>query len=346
MEINKKQSLKDALKKMSIEGKKCLIVIDDKKKFLGTLSDGDIRKALLKGKNLKTLIKDFFNSKSTFFTESNFKESDAKELFQKERFEVIPVIKKNGEILKILEWTDYFGPKQRDNDLKGVPVVIMAGGKGTRLKPFTQILPKPLIPINNKTVLERIIEPFHFSGANNFFLTVNYKARILKAFFEELEPDFKVNFIEEKKPLGTAGSIKNIPKKIKSSFFVTNCDVIFKVDSKEIMNFHNTNNFDITLVASTKEITIPYGVCNTFKNGQLNNIEEKPTFDYLVNTGLYILKPELLKLIPKNKYFDMTDLINAAKKRGKKIGVFPIDENEWVDVGQWEEYEKAKSRLE
>ena len=118
MEINKKQSLKDALKKMSIEGKKCLIVIDDKKKFLGTLSDGDIRKALLKGKNLKTLIKDFFNSKSTFFTESNFKESDAKELFQKERFEVIPVIKKNGEILKILEWTDYFGPKQRDNDLK------------------------------------------------------------------------------------------------------------------------------------------------------------------------------------------------------------------------------------
>ena len=113
-----------------------------------------------------------------------------------------------------------------------------------------------------------------------------------------------------------------------------------------IRDSHNTNNFDITLVASTKEITIPYGVCNTFKNGQLNNIEEKPTFDYLVNTGLYILKPELLKLIPKNKYFDMTDLINAAKKRKKKIGVFPIDENEWVDVGQWEEYEKAKSRLE
>ena len=160
-------------------------------------------------KKIKT-VNDFFNSKSTFFTESNFKESDAKELFQKERFEVIPVIKKNGEILKILEWTDYFGPKQRDNDLKGVPVVIMAGGKGTRLKPFTQILPKPLIPINNKTVLERIIEPFHFSGANNFLLTVNYKARILKAFFDELKPRLKVNLIFENKPLGTCGVIKKI----------------------------------------------------------------------------------------------------------------------------------------
>ena len=170
MEINKKQSLKDALKKMSIEGKKCLIVIDDKKKFLGTLSDGDIRKALLKGKNLKTLIKDFFNSKSTFFTESNFKESDAKELFQKERFEVIPVIKKNGEILKILEWTDYFGPKQRDNDLKGVPVVIMAGGKGTRLKPFTQILPKPLIPINNKPFIYILLDSLINNGITNIYL--------------------------------------------------------------------------------------------------------------------------------------------------------------------------------
>ena len=346
MLIKKNKSLRHALKKMSSEGKKCLLVINEMDEFLGTLSDGDIRKALLEGKNLKTNINELYNQKSTFFTENNFDDKAAKELFQKQRYEVIPVLDKNKRISKVLEWNDYFGEKIKDQALKQTPVVIMAGGKGTRLKPFTQILPKPLIPINNKTVLERIIDPFHNAGADNFFLTVNYKARILKAFFEELEPSYRVKFIEEKEPLGTAGSLKNIPNKISTPFFVTNCDVIFKTDSNEILNFHNSKGFDITLVASTKEITIPYGVCNTNKNGELNNIEEKPTFDYLVNTGLYVLHPDMISLIPKNKYFDMTDLIKEAKKKKKKIGVFPIDENEWVDVGQWEEYEKAKQRLE
>ncbi len=346
MIISFQKTLRDALKKMSKEGKKSLIIGDEGNIFKGILSDGDIRKALLKGKNLKTKIKDIYNKKASFLYEDEYQEKIAKDIFQKKRFDIIPIIKRNNELVKILHWYDFFQTKRVSQNLKDCPLIIMAGGKGTRLKPFTQILPKPLIPVNNKTVLERIIEPFFNSGVKDYYLTVNYKAKILKAFFEELDPEYNVQFIEEKKPLGTAGSLKNIPRKIKTPFLITNCDVIFQLDCHELVDFHKTNKFDLTLVASTKEITIPYGVCKTNKEGVLENIDEKPTFDYLVNTGLYVINPSIIKYIPDDKYFDMPQLIETAKNNGNTIGVFPIDETQWVDVGQWEEYEKAKSRLE
>ncbi len=221
----------------------------------------------------------------------------------------------------------------------------MAGGRGTRLEPFTKVLPKPLIPIHEKPVIEHIIERFTTVGISNFILTVNYKARIMKAFFEELQSDYSVDFIDEVEPLGTAGSLKFLGNRIDRPFIVTNCDIIVRGDYADIYDFHVKNKYDITLVASMKNFTLPYGTCELNGKGNLKIIHERPEYDFLINTGLYVVNPEVLKLIPENKQYHFTELIRDAKDQRKLIGVYPIDDESWIDVGQWAEYQKAVERL-
>ncbi len=254
---------------------------------------------------------------------------------------MLPILEKNGTLAGYLSWQDIFGVQRKNENLKGVSAVIMAGGKGDRLEPFTKVLPKPLIPVNEKPVIEHIIEKFTFFGMADFYLTVNYKSRILKSFFQELQPEYSVKFFDETKPLGTVGGLKPHKKNFKDPFFVTNCDIIIDSDYSDIYNFHISNKNDLTLVASTKDFEIPYGVCKLDKKGQLSGINEKPKQNFLANTGLYILNPEVLNLIPKNKFFHMTDLIKNAKKKKMKVGLYPIEDSKWIDIGQWSEYRKT-----
>tara|TARA_Y100000816_G_C26061740_1_gene557576 strand:- start:829 stop:1491 length:663 start_codon:yes stop_codon:yes gene_type:complete len=219
----------------------------------------------------------------------------------------------------------------------------MAGGKGTRLKPFTNILPKPLIPIKDKTAIEVIIENLRSYGLDNFTISIHEKSEIIKAFFHELQPKFKVNFIKEPKPLGTIGSLNLLnKKKIKNNILITNCDILSNFDLIDFYNFHKDNNFDLTLVASEKRFEIPYGVCKIFNEGKLKSVEEKPSFDFLVNIGVYIVNKKVINLIPKNKFYNANELINRSKKKGLKVGVFPVSENNWKDTGQWSEFSKIK----
>ena len=171
----------------------------------------------------------------------------------------------------------------------------------------------------DRTVIEKIIESFVNVGINNFQISINFKGKILKAFFEELDPPYSIKFIEEKTPLGTAGSLYKLSAEMQTTFIVTNCDVIIEVDHQDLINFHKENKYDLTLVASAKEIVIPYGACELNEEGNLERILEKPKLDYLINTGLYIIEPSALDLIPKNKFFDMTDLIDSLKKRKRKV---------------------------
>ena len=341
--INPKFTLRQALKQMGLLGKKCLIVVK-KNKFLGTLSDGDIRKALLSTGEIDTPIQDIFNQNSYFVFRKEFNKDLVKKVFLKEKYDVIPILNSDNTIHKIVEWGEIFSEKNKGKALK-VPVVIMAGGFGTRLKPFTQVLPKPLVPLNEKTVIEHVIEKFTALGMDKFFISINFKGKILKAFFDELDPAYLVKFIEEEKPLGTGGSLLKLKGVVKSTFMVTNCDVIIDIDHNDLIDFHKKNKCDLTLVASSKEIVIPYGACEINEEGYLEKIMEKPKLDYLINAGLYVIEPEILSYIPKNSFFHMTDLIKKIKKDNKKVGVFPIDENSWVDIGQWEEYKNAVKRL-
>ncbi len=344
--IKSESSIKDALKQLSKSGEKCLIVIDDEEKFLGTLSDGDVRKAILNRKNIKEPIQRIFNKQSTFLQKDQYSKQIVKDIFIKNKFDLIPVVNNSGKIVEILTWAKTFGNiREQKVQSLNVPVVIMAGGKGTRLEPFTNVLPKPLLPVHEKPIIEHIIERFAELGCSNFYLTVNYKGKILKAYFEEMQQNYQVHFVEEYEPLGTAGSLRYLHEQFDQPFFLTNCDIIIKADYVSLYEFHQKNGYDLSLMASAKEYVIPYGTCELDGEGHLLQINEKPRFDFLVNTGLYVLNPDILSLIPENRFYHITNLIEDAKKRGKKVGVFPIDDDDWIDVGQWAEYQRAVERF-
>ena len=340
-------NVKDALKQLNKVGAKCLVVVNKENKLLGTLSDGDVRRAILKGKYPKNKISEFYQKNSIFLKKENYSISQAKDIFMKKRIDIIPVVEKSKKVVDVLTFENIFKKNKINNYSQNFSfaVVIMAGGRGTRLEPFTNVLPKPLVPINEKPVIEHIIERFVANKVSHFFITLNYKSKILRAFFQEIKPKFKLSFIDEREPLGTAGGLSLLEGKINKPFLVTNCDTIVNINFNHLMNFHISSKNDLTLVASSKEYIIPYGTCKITKKGYLEKIIEKPKFDFFANIGLYVINPKLVKLIPKNKSYDMTEFIQLLKKKKKQIGVYPIDDESWIDVGQWTEYHKAVDRL-
>ena len=341
--INKDFTIKKTFKYLNNTSYKCLIVLEkNDKTFLGTISDGDIRKAILKGVDLNQKINKIFNANPFYFSHNNYDTKNLKEIFLQKKLPFIPVINNKKKILKIIFWDDLFKNKNIKNQKKiDIPIVIMAGGKGVRLQPFTNILPKPLIPINNKPIIEYIIENFLHYNFKHFYLSLNYKSKILKAYFEEMKRDFKVDYIEEKTPLGTVGSLKLLEKKITKSVIVTNCDIIININYLDFIKFHNDNKNDITFLAFSKKFEIPYGICDFDKYGNFLNIKEKQGYNYIVNAGMYIVSAKMLKLIPKNKIFHMTELINIANTKKFRISAFPIEEDQWIDIGQWNQYKEA-----
>jgi len=344
--VSNKINLKQALRAVNDGGEKSLIIVDEKNTLLGTLSDGDLRRAILSGTQLNQSVDEIYNSSPTYFYKNKYTKDEAKKTFLKEKFDIIPVVNSNKKVVKILLLDDIFEKNKSTNSNQlNLPIVIMAGGRGTRLEPFTKVLPKPLIPLNDKTIIEHIINKFTVIGVKDVFITVNYKSRILKAFFEELNPNYKVSFIEEHKPLGTAGSLQYLKGKINCPFFISNCDIIIDIDYKDLYSFHQMGGYDLTLVASAKEYIIPYGTCQLNSEGSLSNINEKPEYNFLVNTGLYIMDPKILKTIPENKFYHITDLIGDIIGKSKKVGVYPVSDDAWIDIGQWDEYKKIYNQI-
>ena len=339
-------TIRQAMKALNKTAEKCLLVVDKNRKLLGTLTDGDLRRSILAGAQFSENISKSFYTKPTILIRSKFSPEEAKRLLRVKMLDLIPVVDENRVVVDYVTWArlgDEISPKRLLTD---VPVVIMAGGKGTRMEPFTKVLPKPLVPIREKPIIEHIIKRFTDIGCTDFHMTVNYKGKILKAYFEELQPDYLLHFVEEKEPLGTAGSLRLLDGKFNQSFFVTNCDIIIKTDYLSLYEFHKKGDYDITLVASAKEYVIPYGTCELNGDGYLSHINEKPKYDFLINTGLYVLNSEVLKHIPKKKFYHITHLIEDVKNREKRVGVFPIDDDAWVDVGQWAEYKIALDKLQ
>jgi NDP-sugar pyrophosphorylase family protein len=224
-------------------------------------------------------------------------------------------------------------------------VIIIAGGKGLRLDPFTRILPKPLIPINNEPIIKKIMNEFANFGMKNFYITLGDRAKMVKGYFHDHNLPFSIKYSEESKPLGTAGSLSFFNNKFENPVFVTNCDVILKTNYNEILEFHKKNKNDLTIVASMKHVVVPYGICKITKRGNLINITEKPEYDFLANTGFYIMEPKTLSLVPKNRYIDMHNLIKILNNKKRKIGVYPVPSNSWSDVGNWSEYNKSLPRI-
>lgn len=339
-------TIKEAMGRLDETAEKALLVVDDDKKLIGALTDGDIRRHILKDQNLIDTIEKAYNRDPFFVFQEQFDLGVLKEFFTENMISLVPILDQDRKVVDYVTWEKVFGDgKKEEKQRVSAPVVIMAGGKGTRLKPFTTILPKPLIPVGNKPVMDHIIDRFRAHGITSFYFTVNHMSKIIRAYFEEKNTDYTIDFVQEDEPRGTAGSLALIKNNLKTPFFVSNCDIIIEADYSDLYQFHIKDSYDITLVAAAKQFNIPYGICELNDDGSLKGIEEKPKYNFLVNTGLYVLNPNVLELIPEKGMFHMTHLIDAVKAYGGKIGVYPVSEKSWMDVGQWEEYRRSVKQL-
>ena len=336
--IAKEESIIYSLKLMDKLKRKLLIVLDDNK-FYGLLSIGDLQRAIIANKPLEGSIKTILRNNIKTGTPIDDVEN-IKLIMLEHRMEFFPIIDEHKEIQTIYFWEDLFQDKIPKVARKlNCPVIIMAGGEGRRLKPLTNIIPKPLVPIAEKTIIEKIMDNFVEVGSHNFFLSVNYKASIIKHYLTELNNvNYNIQYFQEDKPLGTAGSLSLIKNLIKETFFVSNCDIIIEQDYSEIYNYHINNKNAITVVAAMKHYQIPYGIIYTEENGKLITLQEKPEITYKINSGFYIVEPKVLDLIPENTVFHFTDLIERAMINNYTIGVFPVSEKSWIDIGTWREY--------
>lgn len=343
--IQNNLSFIDVMKAMDSGGEKILFVINSKSKLLGCVTDGDIRRWILSTGKLEAQIVDYYNPKP-ISVNSNFNSIDLKSLVLKKRLSAIPVLDKSNKLLDILLSSEIVDKNQKKiiiNDK--VDVIIMAGGKGTRLNPFTHVLPKPLIPINGKPVIQIILNRLIKYNLNEYYISLNEKSKILKAYFHEENFKVKINFILEEKKLGTIGAVNLIRDNVSENFFVVNCDTLVDVQYNELYDFHKSNNYDLTIVGCVKKQEIPYGVCQLDDSGLMSSIIEKPDYSFIANTGFYVFNKKLIDLIPRNKSYNMDELIENIILNKGKIGLFPIGNDSWNDIGNWLEYEKTSKVL-
>lgn len=314
--------------------------ICDGEKLLAAVTDGDIRRYILKSGSLDEPIRKIANYNPHYMTELD--SGDAALYMRKHSINALPVINKEHNIVTI---HFLYHQKTARNVRLNVPVVIMAGGKGTRLYPYTQVLPKPLIPIGDKTITEIIMDHFEEFGCRHFDMIVNYKKNFIKSFFIDNEIKRDIDFIEEADFYGTGGGLRLLEGRYSEPFFVTNCDILIEEDYSKIMNFHKEQGNIITIVSASKNMVLPYGTIELDEEGRLKKLVEKPNFSFLTNTGFYILEPRFLEKIPKDTFIHITDVIQSCVDQGEKVGVYPISGHAWMDMGQMDELEKMRERL-
>lgn len=329
-----------ALKQMDAMKVKLLLVTDCDK-FCSLLSIGDIQRAIIANVPLESPIEQILRDKVNVAKVGDDRERIIARMKER-RNDFMPIVDNECNIADVIFWEDISTYKEsRIKTPFTLPVVIMAGGKGTRLRPLTNVLPKPLIPIGEQTMMEDIMDRFVECGCHDFYVSVNYKADTIRRYFDNLgKPQYHVDYFQEDKPLGTAGSLHLLKDRINSTFFVSNCDIIIDEDYSEILKFHRDNQNEITVVAALKNYSIPYGTLETGDGGQLLSLHEKPELTYKINTGMYVLEPHLIKEIPTDSLYHITFLIDKLISEHRKVGVFPINEGSWTDIGNWDEYMK------
>ncbi len=338
--IEEDKSILDAMCQLDRSGKKILFVHQDKK-LLASLTDGDIRRWILKKGDLQMSVQYAANYHPRFLYEQE--EDLAMRTIKELGIDAIPIVNNEYLIQKII-FANESVQKHTKFDIE-VPVVIMAGGLGTRLSPYTKILPKPLIPVGDYPIAEHIIHQFCLYGCRQYYMIVNYKRNMIKAYFDELDKKYQLDFIMEEKPLGTGGGISLLKGKMKKTFILTNCDILIDDDLTKAYQQHTKSGNLITMVCSLKNFIIPYGVVNIGEDGMIESMQEKPNMSFFTNTGCYFVEPEVIEGLTYNEPADFPTVIEKYRKAGKKVGYYPIGEDAWLDMGQLDELEKMKARL-
>lgn len=324
-----------------------LLLVFEGDDFLGIITNGDLQRAIIANLPFDTQIRRIVSHENKVYAKEGDDREAIKEWMLSKRAELMPVIDSAGRLVDVIFWDEVLSgaPGAANRPNLDLPVVIMAGGKGSRLRPLTNVLPKPLVPVGDKTILEIIMDQFESIGCHKFYMSVNYKAEMIKYYIGQLPHRYDVVFFEEDKPLGTIGSLSLLRGKIDTPFFVSNCDSINEQDYRDVWDYHVSNNNDMTVVTMVKSFNIPYGVIETGADGLLTAIREKPEQTYQVNTGVYILNPGLIAEIPEGEFFHITQLMEKVKSKGGRVGCFPVSEHSWKDIGEWPEYLKAIKAL-
>ena len=338
--VTEEMTLVQAMEILDKSSKKIVFVVNDGV-LLATMTDGDIRRWILSKGNLNALVKDVANYKPKFLYKKD--KAKIKDIFSDDGIDAIPIVDISMRLESIVFRSDVVVDGEKKLD---IPVVIMAGGLGTRLYPYTKILPKPLIPIGDIPIAEHIINRFRKFKSNDFYIIVNHKKNMIKAYFNEIDKEYNLNYMDEDKPLGTGGGLSLLKNHINSTFILTNCDIIVDEDYTKIYDHHKSEKNIITMVCSLKNITIPYGVIEVDENGKIKTMKEKPNFSFLTNTGMYIVEPKVIYELDENKKISFPEIIEKYISNGAKVGIYPISENSWMDMGQLDEMESMRKKLE
>lgn len=334
--ISDELTVREAMKAIDSADPKIVFIVTEKK-LIASLTDGDIRRYLLNGGQLTDLAIEASNKTPKYASSLD----EAVSLYHEKNFVAIPIIDSDRNIEDIYIGRLFFNEQLAELN---VPVVINAGGKGTRLEPYTKILPKPLIPVGELPIIEHIMQRFKEYGCSQFSMIVNYKKEMMKAYFGN-DKQYDITWYDEEKPLGTGGGLCYLKGKINETFFFTNCDNLLLSNYESMLRFHRENHNVITMICAYKNIKIPYGVIEMGLNGSIEAMKEKPELSFLTNTGIYIVEPEVLDDIEYSVSIGFPDIIENERKKGKKVAIYPVSENEWLDMGQLSELEKMRVKL-
>lgn len=339
--VSAEDKIIDVMDVINTNGRRVAFVCEEFK-LKGVVTDGDIRRYILRNGDLKEKVETIANFAPKYFLRDD--NIDRAAFMRVHEIDAMPVIDHDHNLLSIQFL--YSGTVRKKAKLR-IPVVIMAGGKGSRLYPYTRIIPKPLIPIGDRTVIERIMDNFGEAGCRDYHIIINYKKEFIKAYFMDRDQEERKNisFIEEPEYYGTGGGLKLLQGKFSGTFFMSNCDILVQEDYANILKYHKRQRNLITMVSAMKKITVPYGTIHISDEGKVTGLTEKPDFSIMTNTGLYVIEPEFLDRIPEKTFIHITDIIQSCIDAGEKVGVYPISENAWMDMGQLSEMEKMREHF-
>jgi NDP-sugar pyrophosphorylase family protein len=305
------------------------------------VTDGDIRRHLIKSGSLEESISSIATYHPKYVTRET--RDQAKTIMREFSITAIPLVSDEGIVEALLFADDLELVKEPNLHL---PVVINAGGLGTRLFPYTKILPKPLIPIGDEPILSLILQRFQKFGSTDFHVIVNHKKNLIKAFFADSPNQYSIHFVDEDIPLGTGGGMSLLKGKLSGTFFFSNCDILIDADYESMYRQHKRDNNIITMVCALKNVVIPYGVVNMTSEGEIDSFSEKPRFSFLTNTGFYIVEAEVVEDLLENQSISFPEIMEHYRSIGRRVGVYPVSEKAWMDMGQLEELDSMRKKLE
>jgi dTDP-glucose pyrophosphorylase len=328
-------SIIECMRSMDITGAGIALAVDSEFRLIGTISDGDVRKALVKGFPLDSSIATHIN-RSCFYVLPTVPRAEVLDIMQARRFEQVPIVDEQGKVIGLHLLHDILGKIARPNW-----AVVMAGGKGMRLRPLTDNLPKPMIRVAGRPLLERIILHLVSYGIRRIFISVNHLAQVIEDYFEDgSKYGTKIEYLREDHPLGSGGTISLLPEIPEQALLVMNGDLIVDTNFTDMIEFHSQNDFFATMGVFSYFHQVPFG-CVEIQDNRLAGLEEKPVLEKMVNAGIYVLSPQAVSAIPKNTYFPITTLFEDAIKNNLACGTFHVDK-EWLDIGTPQQLRQAR----